>query len=907
MKQMLIRTQNAQPSSSTISFFFNGRGTLLEMKPLGLFRSLLHQLFRQQRHLLESFLPKFRTKRDTLKAGWEWQEGELSDYFSDVIRNAQISPMTVFIDALDECEYESDMRRLVSFFANLSSYAISSNYDFKVCLSSRHYPHIGVAGCEEIFLEMWNSPDILKYVQSELRLEDTTGRSFQGDVMEKASGIFLWVVLVVASLVKERDEGRTVREMRQQLEELPDQLDELFTNYFESVSARDRLETLHLMQWILFAQRPLTAAEVYCALAFCVEPPPRSQKIWQEDCLDNEPQIESRLRTLSKGLVEIKEVHDDWYLWPPQSLRVVQFIHESVRDFLIHRNGLLILDSSLGQLIPGKSHDLLARACINYLSTEEFQTNSMIEKAQVDRLSNIDGKHADRIIMEYEQYTLWDYAVRSMFDHASRAESGGVDQRYLARIFHVRRRKGFDDWRFFHDCLQAARYGNIQGLGTMFLHIASEHGLLSCVHELLSQGVDVNVRGGRHRFALIAAASEGHTAIAQLLLQRGDKAARDERGMTALHWTAREGHVEMLRLLLEEGLDVTAKDQNGMTALHMAVSSGVGEALMVPILNANGADVDSVDKYGRTALHLAADEGHHVIVQLLLNAGACVTVIDKGEKTALHYAAESGNEETVALLLKNGADVAVKDKNGRMVLHGGADRWRENVMIMQLLIAKGADAMAKDKDGVTPLYLAVRKGNEKTTRLLLDCGADATAKDKDGVTPLHLAVESGNEKTTRLLLDCGADATVSTKNKVTVLHQAAGSWKENEVIVRLLIDKGANVAAKDGKGTLALHFAAGCGHLEIVNRLVELEADASAQTKDGWQPIHFAAQGGHLEIVKRLIELKADASAQTKDGWQPIHFAAQRGRLEVINYLVELEVDHQDQGHRISADQSLVY
>src|SRR5437763_14328012 len=120
--------------------------------------------------------------------------------------------------------------------------------------------------------------------------------------------------------------------------------------------------------------------------------------------------------------------------------------------------------------------------------------------------------------MQYEQYTLWDYAIRSMFEHASRAESGGVDQRYLAQIFHVSRHKEFDRWRFFNDCLQTVDYSPIQGPGTMFLHIASENGLLSCVHELLSQRVDVNIRGGRFRFALIAAASEGHTEIAQLLL-----------------------------------------------------------------------------------------------------------------------------------------------------------------------------------------------------------------------------------------------------------------------------------------------------------------------------------------------------------------------------------------------------
>jgi hypothetical protein len=76
----------------------------LEKRPLGLFRSLLHQLLQQQRHLLATFLPKFRTKRDTLKLGWEWQEGELCDYFSDVVISAQISSMIVFIDALDECE-----------------------------------------------------------------------------------------------------------------------------------------------------------------------------------------------------------------------------------------------------------------------------------------------------------------------------------------------------------------------------------------------------------------------------------------------------------------------------------------------------------------------------------------------------------------------------------------------------------------------------------------------------------------------------------------------------------------------------------------------------------------------------------------------------------------------------------
>src|ERR1700722_8714910 len=89
MKQMLMQAETKQLSASVINFFFNARGTAAERKPIGLFRSLLHQLFRRQRPLLANFLPKFRTKRDTLRAGWEWQVGGASEYLSGDVKNTQ--------------------------------------------------------------------------------------------------------------------------------------------------------------------------------------------------------------------------------------------------------------------------------------------------------------------------------------------------------------------------------------------------------------------------------------------------------------------------------------------------------------------------------------------------------------------------------------------------------------------------------------------------------------------------------------------------------------------------------------------------------------------------------------------------------------------------------------------------
>ena len=103
-----MQTQINQPTSVIISFFFNARGSPLERRPLGLFRSLLLQLLQQRRDLLSAFLPNFRTKRVKLPPNWEWQEGELREYFSDVVISAKVSSMIVFIDALDECGEELD-------------------------------------------------------------------------------------------------------------------------------------------------------------------------------------------------------------------------------------------------------------------------------------------------------------------------------------------------------------------------------------------------------------------------------------------------------------------------------------------------------------------------------------------------------------------------------------------------------------------------------------------------------------------------------------------------------------------------------------------------------------------------------------------------------------------------------
>src|SRR6266498_5259378 len=101
--------------------------------------------------------------------------------------------------------------------------------------------------------------------------------------------------------------------------------------------------------------------------------------------------------------------------------RKVQFIHESVRDFLLQHNGhgLRLIDPRIDQFAVGKSHDYLTKVCVSYLSTEELQ---------IDQVPNIYDNFADRqaaasdVAKLYTEYVFWDYAVRSLFEHATKAE-----------------------------------------------------------------------------------------------------------------------------------------------------------------------------------------------------------------------------------------------------------------------------------------------------------------------------------------------------------------------------------------------------------------------------------------------------------------------------------------------------
>ncbi|TDZ49941.1 Vegetative incompatibility protein HET-E-1 [Colletotrichum trifolii] len=318
--------RKAAKNAAVLSFFFNARGEALEKTTEGMHRSLLLQLLEKLPEL-QTILDKAHSHVASAHASGSRDVTHLRNLFSTAVSNLGERQVTCFIDALDECA-EDEVRQMLDFYEDLGQCAAQNNISFYVCFSSRHYPHMSVQYGLRLTLEdqVGHTQDLQEYVCNKLK----TGTKKQSEditasILEKASGVFMWVVLVVDILNKEFDRGR-IFAVQKRLSEIPPGLSELFMNILTRDS--DNLDDLLLsVQWILFSKRPLNRREYYFALTAGLEPVSLGEWDPEETPEDS---MDRFVLSSSKGLAEMTKSKEP----------TIQFIHESVRDFLLKDKGL---------------------------------------------------------------------------------------------------------------------------------------------------------------------------------------------------------------------------------------------------------------------------------------------------------------------------------------------------------------------------------------------------------------------------------------------------------------------------------------------------------------------------------------------------------------------------------------
>jgi ankyrin repeat protein len=842
--------------------------------------------------------------------------------------------VTCFIDALDECD-EDQIRDMVSFFEHVGEMTTEANPPiiFRVCFSSRHYPNIKIESGLKFVLEGQeeHSKDIARYLDSELKIgHSKLAEQIRRDLQEKASGVFMWVVLVVEILNKEHDAGR-IHALRRRLREIPGDLHKLFRDILMR-DDHNKGELLLCIQWVLFARQPLKPEQLYCAILSGVEPEALTE--WDAEEI-TAAVMKKFILNSSKGLAEVTKSKSP----------TVQFIHESVRDFLLKENGLREIWHDLGtnfeaRFLEGVSHERLKQCCLNYTRIDiatsldiagSLPTAKTQQAAELRQSAN-------------QKFPFLEYATHNVLYHADAAEQGGISQIDFLQSFQ------FADWieldnlferhevrrhtpkasslyilserdlaalikihpsRQFCFEVEAERYGTpffaalatdsdsaVEAFVDVCLNLQPPGSRLRNLCRLFSVTSRKSIKIGRNftfsrkRRVFDYVAEQGDEAFLALFIASGQANAKDEHGRNALYHAAGAGHEAVVRLLLETGqVDIDSKDNQGQTPLSWAAKKG-DEAVVRLLLETGQVDIDSKDNQGQTPLSWAAKKGDEAVVRLLLETGQVdIDSKDNQGQTPLLWAAKKGNEAVVRLLLETGqVDVELKDTMySRTPLSWAASGGHEAVV--RLLLEMGlVDIESKSDWGRTPLSYAASEGHGAVVQLLLETG-QVYVESKDmgfSRTPLLRAARRGHEAVVRLLLGTGqVDVESKDKDGRTPLSWAAE--RGHEAVVRLLLQTGhVEVELKDKNySQTPLSWAAMRGQEAVVRLLRETQqVDIESKDSNGRTPLSFAVENGHEAIVQLLLEKgQVDIESKSKLGRTPLSYAIGRGHGAIVRLL----------------------
>jgi hypothetical protein len=483
-------------------YFFHGRGkNPLEKSLLGLLQSILYQLLNQDPGLCEEFLPIFLDKQKKHGESIPWHVGELKNFLLSSVRKWSSTPVLLLVDALDEC-LDEEVQLVVTFLESLARSAIEFDKTLNVCLASRHYPQIWMSRADELTVEAQSkhAQDIIEYVRHNLTFNDA---EIEKEILQKADHVFLWVELVIKMLNEAYNNGR-IRAMKKVLRNVPSDLDNLYSELLSKGRDSNEIqESVLMLQWVLFAGEQLSPEGLYYAVLAGTDPDQSSALNREKETRET---VQRYITSTSKGLIEIRAFgeeatfSEDSDESDKQTIEYrTQFIHESVKGFLLSVKGLQSFDPSLTQHLIGTSHDRLASCCLSYVMMRSLDFFER-ENSKIKDLGNL--------------YPLLFYSADFILFHMETAEEEGVSQitvlqklqkgsKAIRRLQNMSENIPSSQWKENAEVLHVAASRN-------YYEIARK-----VVHEI---GTDVDVVGGTYGIAILAAAVEGNEKIVQLLL-----------------------------------------------------------------------------------------------------------------------------------------------------------------------------------------------------------------------------------------------------------------------------------------------------------------------------------------------------------------------------------------------------
>ncbi|CAG9984408.1 unnamed protein product [Clonostachys byssicola] len=776
--------KNAEINTCVISFFFNARGKEVEKTTIGMYRSILFQL-------LERF-PDLQSILDDSNLIPLSQKGcPALDVLQELFRNAMplLGQRSVicYVDALDECD-EYQARDMVEQFEDLCQKATEDGQNFRICFSSRHYPYIEVRNGIRIILEdqAGHRSDLDAYIRSRLQ----TGRNPEADdihekVLHMAAGVFMWVVLVVEILNKEFQRGRLFA-VRRKLETIPDKLGNIFRDMYLRIGM-DRQELVLCLQWILFAKRPLTPIELYYGILFGLSDIEHSEILTSS--IDN-LSAEKFVLSSSKGLAEVTKGPE------PR----VQFIHETVREFLLKGGGLGELLSLGKAYVVAYSHEKLKECCHAYLKSALLSPLSDGMPLRFTSQSIPLSWHALRTKIT-SKFPLTEYACLGILYHTNCAAVAVSQDRFVEEF-------ELSDWITLSNVYRKYEARYPQGLS--FRHAMKKEGYINLskiVHESTVKVLHDAVLRGDHNNARAILGLEGckateddsTTSSCWHLSSPPSYGGTISDSCTIIH-AAEHGFINVVNSMIDSILPIG----HGVLAALLEVPHHIAEGqfdilerlatlavydepnsslclrkLLSPISRQGFTDIAvllwargmRIREEDLIELLFLALSNNHISMAKLLNAMSRAA----HEPTALRQkmaayirnildAPQSGlpalyNARELCLIHDIPSDIEYADDSPSFSEDRGSDTSNSHSIGLQIrptalplaaaemgiddilkFLIKKRTMIFQRPDGQNVLSCAARNLHESTTQLLVEAGADARWRDEHGCTPVVRAL-----------------------------------------------------------------------------------------------------------------------------------------------------------------------
>ncbi|GKZ79985.1 hypothetical protein AnigIFM56816_004194 [Aspergillus niger] len=905
MMKFAFQQADAKVNADTkvISFFFNARGENLEKSTLGMYRSLLVQLLDK--------VPELQLLLDEIVAGrggedYPWSLEMLQHTFRQSISRLGGRRVICFIDALDECE-EEQVRAMIDFIQSLGEHAISSRVQLHVCFSSRHYPHITIEKGLELILEdqEGHADDITRYLHSELKI----GRSKQAEeirreIHEKASGIFLWMVLVVQILNREYQRGR-LHALRKRLREIPAKLSDLFKDILtrDTVNMEDLLLSI---QWILFARRPLKREELYFAILSA--DPDNLAEAWDPEDI-TEQDIDRFILSTSKGLAETTK----------SKAKTVQFIHESVRDYLLKENGLRELWPEHQGNFEASSHDRLKQCCNNTLLSEAT-SNHIAEEEYIASASRDELKTLRDFVSR--KFPFLEYAIHNVLQHSEAAEKGGVRQGCFLRNFNLPRWKRCNN---SFERYKARRHTE----SACLIYILAKYDLSNLIRGICKDKPCGSIPSKHDLDFLVSYAVSNDDGefldyINRSQLQDGSASPTACIEM-ALRYTIQSDREALFASLLKDThVNFNLLDKDGKHYLHYIIQYG-RDSMFNRILTMHEIDPNIADGKGNTPLHYAIQFDRKAMFEkLLTNTHVDPTIPNKSEQQCLHSIIQYGRSSMFNQIIDmREIDLNAPDMDGDTPLHytirfgqqymftelltmdqiNLSARNRSNKTLRHCALQYGRENMfdiliARDNADITALLFSAIELNEKLVfnRLITTQPVNVNAMNKDGKTLLTLATDRSNFAIIKSLLKTSYTDVLSDKDWNRMLQCAAldkcGEAVERHEVVELLVNMDdlfprLNIPCAES----VLVYAARGGHKALVDKVLATgKADPNAKCSNGMTPLAYAASRGYTDIAIQLLSKESiDPNAKDRNGMTPLAYAASGGYTDIAIQLLSKE------------------